>query len=110
MRHYTVAAPAPQTPDEATGQRSTLLLDDPSVIVLFAEVDAILCAAARHPSRRLPAPPAAGCALRGPRPSGRTSTTTERTWTAPVGDVQAVQRSPPAMRGERNADGSARGR
>ncbi|MCP9273597.1 hypothetical protein NM203_15515 [Mycolicibacterium sp. CAU 1645] len=97
MRHYTVAAPAPQTPEEATRQQCGLLPDDdPSVTVLFAEVDAILCAAAAACSpRRPPAPPAAGCVLRGPRPAGRTSMRTRRRWTSPVGDVLAVQRSPP---------------
>lgn len=97
MSYYPWEVPAPHTPDEASRQSPALLLDDdPSVIVLFAEVDAILCAAAACSPRRPPAPPAAGCAPRGPRPAGRTSTPRQRRWASPAGDVLAVQRSPPS--------------
>ena len=54
----------------ATEPAESLILDDPSVAALIAEVDAIRCAADSSDSRQRPTPPATGCALRGPRRAG----------------------------------------
>lgn len=67
---------------------------DPDIAALFAEVDAILCAALA-PAPRPPAPPATGRALTGPRSAGRSWPTPTRCRPAPVRAVRATQRSPP---------------
>jgi hypothetical protein len=81
-------SPADRTPDE--------LWTVPEEIALFAEVDAILCEAEQVSSmRRTPAPPATGCALRGPRSAGRSWMREANRWHAPLHPVRAVQRGPP---------------
>ncbi len=78
-----------------------LCLLDRDVTELFADVDAILCAALQ-PRRRPPAPPATGCALDGPRSAGRSldgSARARREWTRRhAGPVRATQRGPPEPR------------
>lgn len=92
-RCSTVASPAPGTAIQ--DQQAPLLLDDPPVATLIAEVDAILCAAAEALLRRPPAPPVVGCALLGPRSPGRSWQIPARPRTGPVRDVFAVERGPP---------------
>lgn len=67
------------------------------VAALFAEIDAILAAAAWAPPCRPPAPPATGCALLGPRCAGRTWGAAASHWRGPARPVRAVQRGPPRM-------------
>ena len=69
----------------------------PEVIGLFAEVDAILCAAAERMVPRLPppAPPATECAAPMPRWDGRAPHPAERVWRRPACRVWVNQRSPP---------------
>jgi hypothetical protein len=71
-----------------------LRLLDQDVIQLFADVDAILCAALR-PRRRPPAPPATGCAFLRPRLVGRASSGCAHPRPAPIHQCRATQRSPP---------------
>lgn len=68
---------------------------DPDIAALFAEVDAILCAALA-PAPRPPAPPATGRALTGPWSAGRSWPAPARCRLTPVRPVRATQRSPPA--------------
>jgi hypothetical protein len=61
----TSVAPATSEAIDSPDQQALHLLDDPDVAALFAEVDALLCAALT-PVRCSPAPPVTGCALLGP--------------------------------------------
>ncbi|BBY21537.1 hypothetical protein MSTO_17420 [Mycobacterium stomatepiae] len=92
MTHInTVAAPT----NNATSDTAEPVLHlDPDVAALFAEIDAILCAAL-EPARRPPAPPATGCALLEPRSAGWSWGVLVRPQAGPVHPVRAVQRSPP---------------
>lgn len=89
----------PASPDtiEPAEPASSLVVDDPSVVLaLFTDVDDILCAAVAAHCRR-PAPPVTGCALREPRCAGRSSAhRSPRRWDAPVHRLAPMQRSPPA--------------
>jgi hypothetical protein len=67
------------------------------VIDLFAEVDAILCAALR-PRRH---PPATGRAVPRPRLGGRASGGCAHPRRAPIHQRRATQRSPPNRMSER---------
>jgi hypothetical protein len=94
MTHInTVAAPASSDVIGSVVEPEILSLD-PDVAALFAEVDAILCAAL-GPARYPPAPPATGCALPRPRSAGRSWSVLVRPQAGPVHPVRAVQRSPP---------------
>jgi hypothetical protein len=88
----TVGAPGRRDPIDETPWG--LLCLDPDVEALFAEVDAILCAAL-VPHRWLPVPPATGSDLAGPPSAGRSRGAPCRPWGAPVHPVRAVPRSPP---------------
>ena len=87
-----VAAPANSTNIDSSEPK--LVRVDPDMVALFAEVDAILCAALA-PARFLPALPVTGCALVEPRWAGRSCGAPVRARRAPVRHVRAVQRSPP---------------
>lgn len=79
----------------------SMVLNDPSVVALIAEVDAILCAA-EAPDCQRPTPPVVGCASRRPRCAGRScrkQVTPRRS--QPVRRVDAQQRSPPSTRHRR---------
>jgi len=97
----TMAAPAPPSPAELE-VLATLDLDYATgLMALIAEVDAIFCAAEAPPCQR-PAPPAVGCALRGPRHAGRSHhRTSPRRHSEPVRRVHPTQRSPPPTRSTR---------
>jgi hypothetical protein len=93
MTHLGTVAAA--TTSDTTGwAEPEMLYLDPDTAALFAEVDAILCAALT-PARRPPAPPATRCALVGPRPTGRSSGALVGPRRGPVQHVRAVQRGPP---------------
>jgi hypothetical protein len=96
MQHTLMAAPAPPNPTEPEVLAMSLGVDDPTgVIALIAEVDAIFCAA-DAPRCQRPAPPAVGCALRGPWRAGRSSPRpAPRPHTEPVQRIDPMQRSPP---------------
>jgi hypothetical protein len=92
MTHINiVAAPMNDALDDTAESVRYL---DPDIAALFAEVDAILCAALQ-PARRPSAPPATGCALMNPRLAGRSWGVLVRPRPGPVHPVRAVQRSPP---------------
>jgi hypothetical protein len=78
----TVAAPASSV--AIVSVEPDFLYLDPDVAALFAEVDAILCAA-----------PPAGCALVGSRSAGRSCGALVGPRRGPVQPVWAVQRGPP---------------
>jgi hypothetical protein len=87
----------PPAAPSSTELAESLSLDDPSVVALMAEVDAILCAA-EAPDRQRPTPPVIGCALREPRCAGRScqkQATPPRN--QPVRRVDPLQRSPPTV-------------
>src|SRR5437764_7291240 len=87
---------APADSDSPTDRTRDELWTVPEEIALFAEVDAILREAEQVSStRRTPAPPVTGCALRGPRSAGRSWMQEDNRWHAPLHPVRAVQRSPP---------------
>src|SRR5436305_12610719 len=89
---------APADSDSPADRTRDELRAVPEEIALFAEVDAILCAAERvRWIRRPPAPPVAGCALSGPRSAGRSWRKWVGRWHAPLHPVRAVQRSPPGQ-------------
>jgi hypothetical protein len=67
---------------------------DQDVIELFADVDAILCAALR-PRRHPPAPPATGCVFARPRLVGRSSGGCAHPRPARNHQRRATQRGPP---------------
>ncbi|MEZ0050811.1 hypothetical protein ABIA30_001809 [Mycobacterium sp. MAA66] len=97
-----MAAPAPPSPAEPEVLATSLGAADPTgVIALIAEVDAIFCVPAEAPLRQRPAPPAVGCALRGPRHAGRSY---HRASPRPHGEqvqrVDPMQRSPPTVRSD----------
>ena len=93
MTHIsTVAAPADNA-TIATIEPEILYLD-PDIAALFAEVDAILCAAL-DPARCPPAPPATGRAVIRPRSAGRSWVVLVRPRPGPIHPIRAVQRSPP---------------
>lgn len=96
----TQAAPASEsgTIEVPAEQAVPLVFDDPSVVALIAEIDAILCAAAQRLGCWPPAPPAIGCALSRPRCAGRSWQEAVRSWRPPVYGIEAVQRGPPAAR------------
>jgi hypothetical protein len=94
MMHINTMA-APVNSDPIGSAEPEILYLDPDIAALFAEVDAILCAAL-SPARCPPAPPATGCALTRPRSAGRSCGVTVRPRSGPVHPVRAVQRSPPA--------------
>jgi hypothetical protein len=90
-----MAAPATIDPLGDLDLELQLLESDPDVVALFAEVDAILCAALA-PRRCPPAPPATGSAHPGrPRSAGRSRGALLRPRRAPVHHVRALPRSPP---------------
>lgn len=92
MTHLdTVAVPASSV--AIVSVEPEILHLDPDVAMLFAEVDAILCAAV-IPARRPPAPPA-GCALVGSRSAGRSCGALVGPRRGPVHPVWAVERGPP---------------
>ncbi|OBH53559.1 hypothetical protein [Mycobacterium sp. E2479] len=93
MTHNGTGAGA--VPDGSMVQAAALVDEGSALSVLIAEVDAILCDAAASLLCPPPSPPVAGCALAGPRTSGRFRVISGRPWTAPAPDVRAVQRSPP---------------
>lgn len=93
MTHINTVA-APTTNDTVGNPETEILYLDPDIATLFAEVDAILCAALA-PARWPPAPPATGCALVGPRSAGRSCGALVRPRRGPVQPVRAVQRGPP---------------
>ena len=95
-RCTTMAAPALPSAIEQDALATTLGMDDPSVVrALIAEVDAIFCAA-EAPVCQRPAPPAAGCARRGPWRAGRSChPASPRPNKVPVPRVDPTQRSPP---------------
>jgi hypothetical protein len=72
-----------------------LRLLDQDVIDLFADVDAILCAALR-PRRRHPGPPATGCAFSRPRWPGRAPGGCAHPRRARIHQRRATQRGPPS--------------
>lgn len=92
------AVAAPTNPDHRAEHAEHRLLE-PEVIALFAEVDAILRAAAARliRRRRPPAPPVTGCARLEPRSAGRSWQESVARWRTPAYPVRAVQRSPPAI-------------
>jgi hypothetical protein len=93
MTHLdTVAASA--TSDTAASPEPEILYLDPDTAALFAEVDAILCAAPAF-ARQPPAPPVTGCALVRPRSAGRPCGYRMRPRRAPTQPVRAVERGPP---------------
>lgn len=100
MQSTMMAAPAPLNPTEPEVLAMSLGVDDPTgVIALIAEVDAIFRAPAEAPRCQRPAPPAVGCALRGPRRAGRSShRPVPRPPVEPVQRVDPMQRSPPMRR------------
>ena len=70
MTHISTA-PAPADNDTFGGSDLNVLYLDPDIVALFAEIDAILCAAL-DPALCPPAPPVTGCPRRGPgRLAGR---------------------------------------
>jgi hypothetical protein len=85
--------------DDPAAERGLDQLVEAEVIALFAEIDAILCAAAARmiPPRRPPAPPATGCAPCGPRSAGRPWRGSAARWGVPVRPVRALPRSPPPI-------------
>lgn len=88
-----VAAPTnPHDPPVPAEDRAL----EPTVIALFADVDAILCAAAARlvRRRRPPAPPVTGCARPEPWSAGRSWQGSAAWWRVPAHPVRAVQRSP----------------
>jgi hypothetical protein len=89
-----MASPAAPSSTELA---ESLIPDDPPVVALMAEVDAILCAA-EAPDRQRPTPPVIGCALPGPRCAGRPcqKQATPRRH-QPVRRVDPLQRSPPTV-------------
>jgi hypothetical protein len=95
MMTHLGAVAAPTTSDTIGRAEPEILYLDPDTAVLFAEVDAILCAALA-PARRPPAPPTTGCALVEPRPAGRSWGALVRPRRGPVHSVRAVQRGPPS--------------
>lgn len=104
MTQDSMAAPAlPSTGEPVQLLVESVVADDPSLVVeLFAEVDAILCAAAAALCRP-PAPPVIGCALREPRCAGRCyHPLSPRPRSGPVRRVDPMQRSPPQLCGTRH--------
>ncbi len=93
MTHITAMA-EPANSDTIGDAQTEILFPRADVAALFAEVDAILCAAS-DPARYPPAPPATGCALMRPRSAGRSWSALVGPWAGPVHPVWAVQRSPP---------------
>jgi hypothetical protein len=87
----TLVASATNEAIDSPDQQALHLLD---VAALFAEVDALLCAALT-PVRCSPAPPVTGCALLGPRSARRSCGALVRARDGPVRRVRAVQRGPP---------------
>ena len=85
---------APAASDVVVGFEPAILYLDPDTAALFAEVDAILCAALT-PARRLPAPPVNGWALISPSSADRSCGALVRPRRGPKQLVRAVQRSPP---------------
>lgn len=93
MTHLdTVAALA--TSDTAGRLEPEILYLDPDIAALFAEVDALLCAALAFTCRPS-APAVAGCALVRPRSAGRSCGAAVRPRGAPLQPVRAMQRGPP---------------
>lgn len=90
----TLVASATSEAIDSPDQQALHLLDDPDVAALFAEIDALVCAALT-PVRCSPAPPVTGCALLGPRSAGRSCGALVRARDGPVHRVRAVQRGPP---------------
>src|ERR1700753_1747005 len=92
----TMAAPAPRSTIEPAALATPLGMYDPLVVLaLIAEVDAIFCDA-EAPVCQRPAPPAAGCARRGPRRAGRSCHPASlRPHKEPARRVDPTQRSPP---------------
>lgn len=88
---HTDVAPTPVSSDMSD---QALRLLDQDVVDLFAEVDAILCAALR-PSRRHPGPLATGCAFSRPRLAGRPSGGCAHPRRARIHQRRATQRGPP---------------
>src|ERR1700742_2556183 len=95
MTHITTVAEPTNSNTIGNAEADTLDLH-PAVAALFAEVDAILCAAL-DPAPCPPAPPATGCALMRPRSAGRSWGALVGPWAGPVHPVWAVQRSPPTL-------------
>jgi hypothetical protein len=94
MTHISTAAATPATNDTFGGLDLNVLYLKPEIAALFAEVDAILCAAL-DPARCPPAARVTGCPPPRSRATGRWRGALVRRWARPVHPVQAVQRSPP---------------
>jgi hypothetical protein len=89
---HTDVAPTPVSSDMSD---QALRLLDQDVIDLFAEIDAILCAALR-PRRLRAGPPATGwCAFSRPRLAGRASGGCAHPRRARIHQRRATQRGPP---------------
>jgi hypothetical protein len=93
MTHITTAATLANN-DTFGGSDLNVLYLDPDIAALFAEVDAILCAAL-DPALCPPAPPVTGCPPMRSRSTGRSRGALARRRTRPMQPVWAVQRSPP---------------
>jgi hypothetical protein len=85
---------APATGDTIGSPETEILYLDPDTAALFAEVDAILCAALA-PVRRPPAPPATGRALVEARSAALSGDGLVRPRRGPARPVRAVERGPP---------------
>jgi hypothetical protein len=109
MTTHVSTAATPANSDAIDGSDLNVLYLDPDIAELFAEVDAILCAAL-EPARCLPAPPVSGCAPRRPRSTGRSWGALVRLWARPVHPVWAVQRSPPTRTTRDDEQTHTRGR
>jgi len=91
MTHISTAA---ANNDTFGGSDLIDLCQDPDIAALFAEVDAILCAAL-DPARCRPAVRVDGCAPQRSRSTSRSRGALIRPRAQPVQPVWAVQRSPP---------------
>jgi hypothetical protein len=103
MTHQNVVAAPPDSDAFGIAEPEILVLDplDAEVATLFAEVDAILCAAL-NPHRCSPAPPAIGCALAGPRSSGWSCGVLLGPRHAPARPARATERGPPSCKPTRD--------
>ncbi len=101
-QHQNIVAATPGSDSIGIAEPEILHLD-PDVATLFAEVDAILCAAL-SPYRCPPAPPAIGCALVAPRLAGLSCGVLLRGGSAPARPIRAVQRGPPRSADNRRAN------
>lgn len=85
---------APATSDTTGSPGPAILCVDRDVAALFAEVEAILCAASAS-AQAPPTPPVTGCAFIRPRSAGVFHRAPARSRRAPARHMRATQRSPP---------------